>query len=37
VRALRAQLGLPAARVLPTSAEKGFGIDYLRRAIEAHL
>ena len=37
VRALRAQLGLPAARVLPTSAEKGFGIEDLRRAIEAHL
>ena len=37
VRALRAQLGLPAARVLPTSAEKGFGIADLRRTIEAHL
>jgi GTP-binding protein len=37
VRALRAQLGLPAARVLPTSAEKGIGIGDLRRTIEAHL
>ncbi len=37
VRALRAQLGLPTARVLPTSAEKGFGMADLRRAIEAHL
>jgi GTP-binding protein len=37
VRSLRTQLGLPAARVLPTSAEKGFGISELRRAIEAHL
>ena len=37
VRALRTQLALPAARVLPTSAEKGYGIDDLRRAIEAHL
>jgi len=37
LRAMRAQLGLPAARVLPTSAEKGIGIEDLRRAIEAHL
>jgi GTP-binding protein len=37
VRTLRAQLALPAARVLPTSAEKGYGIEDLRRAIEAHL
>ena len=37
VRTLRTQLGLPAARVLPTSAEKGYGISDLRRAIEAHL
>jgi GTP-binding protein len=37
VRALRSQLSLPAARVLPTSAEKAIGIDDLRRAIEAHL
>jgi GTP-binding protein len=37
VRALRAQLALPAARVLPTSSEKGFGISDLRRTIEAHL
>jgi GTP-binding protein len=37
VRTLRAQLGLPAARVLPTSAEKGLGIKDLRRALEAHL
>jgi len=37
VRTLRTQLGLPAARVLPTSAEKGYGISDLQRAIEAHL
>jgi GTP-binding protein len=37
VRELRGQLGLPAARVLPTSAEKGLGIADLWRAIDAHL
>jgi GTP-binding protein len=34
---LRGQLGLPAARVIPTSAEKGMGISELWRAIDAHL
>ena len=33
VKQLRAQLGLPAARVIPTSAEKGFGIPELWRAL----
>ena len=37
VTELRRQLGLPAARVVATSAEKGFGIPELSRAIDAHL
>ncbi len=35
VRALREQAGLPAARVIPTSAEKGIGIAELWKAVEA--
>jgi GTP-binding protein len=37
VRELRGQLGLPAASVLPTSAQKGLGIAELWRAIGDHL
>ncbi|MBT40284.1 MAG: YihA family ribosome biogenesis GTP-binding protein [Deltaproteobacteria bacterium] len=37
VRELRGQLCLPAARVVPTSAEKGLGIAELWEAIAAHL
>ena len=36
-RELRRQLGLPEARVVATSAEKGFGIPELWRALDAHL
>ncbi|MDH3519702.1 MAG: ribosome biogenesis GTP-binding protein YihA/YsxC [Myxococcales bacterium] len=37
VRALRAAIGLPAERVLVTSAQTGSGIDDLWRAIDAFL
>jgi len=37
VKELRAQLGLPAERVVPTSAEKGLGIPDLWKALENHL
>ena len=37
VKELRRQLGLPAARVVATSAEKGMGIDELWRALAAHV
>ena len=36
VRELTAQAGLEAARVIPTSAEKGIGIAELWRAIDRH-
>jgi GTP-binding protein len=35
VRELRARAGLPAGRVIPTSAEKGLGIAELWRALDA--
>jgi GTP-binding protein len=37
IKELKRQLGLPAARVLPTSAEKRLGLAELWRAIDAHL
>jgi len=37
VRELRGQLALPSESVIPTSAEKGFGIPELWEAIAAHL
>ena len=37
VKQLRAQLPLPAERVVPTSAEKGLGMPELWRAIAAYL
>ena len=37
IKQLRAQLALPADRVIPTSSEKGLGIPDLWAAIDRHL